>query len=119
MTNQPIHMPDRRLSATERDQPSTGRLLTLAGAAGPLYGFVGAVEALTRPGFSLAHHDLSLLSNGTFGWIHSTLLVVTGVLVIAGAVGIGRAAPGSVWGPRLLASTAPACAELGYFAPTR
>jgi len=78
-------------------------LLTLAGAAGPLYVFVGAVEALTRPGFSLAHHDLSLLSNGTFGWIHSTLLVVTGVLVIAGAVGIGRAAPGSVWGPRLLA----------------
>ncbi len=78
-------------------------MLTLAGAAGPLYVFVGAVEALTRPGFSLAHHDLSLLSNGTFGWIHSTLLVVTGVLVIAGAVGIGRAAPGSVWGPRLLA----------------
>ena len=89
-------------SAPNHDRPSTGRLLILAAAAGPIYVGVGVVEALTRRGFSLAHHDLSLLSNGALGWVHSTLLGITGLLVITGAVGIGRAAPGSAWGRRLL-----------------
>ncbi len=103
MTEQATHRPLPPASLVTPGGPSTGRLLTLAAAAGPLYVGVGVVEALTRRGFSLPHHDLSLLSNGALGWVHGTLLVVTGVLVIAGAVGIRRAAPGSVWGPRLLA----------------
>lgn len=103
MTDHAINRPVRPASEDDRSRPSTGPLLMLAAAAGPLYVGVGAIEALTRRGFSLAHHDLSLLSNGGLGWVHSTLLVVTGVLVVAGALGIGRAAPGSAWGPRLLA----------------
>ncbi|MGI8868093.1 MAG: DUF998 domain-containing protein [Mycobacteriales bacterium] len=103
MTDHATHSPVRPASEDDRSRTSTGPLLLLAAAAGPLYVGVGALEALTRRGFSLAHHDLSLLSNGGLGWVHSTLLVVTGVLVIAGALGIGRAAPDSAWGPRLLA----------------
>jgi hypothetical membrane protein len=49
---------------------------------------VGFIEALTRTGFDLAHDDLSLLSNGPFGWIHITLLVVTGSLVVLGGAGL-------------------------------
>jgi uncharacterized protein DUF998 len=95
-------MPAPLQSAVARDKPSTRPLLIVSAVAGPLYVGVGVVEALSRRGFSLVHHDLSLLSNGPLGWVHSTLLVVTGILVMAGAVGIGRAAPSSVWGPRLL-----------------
>lgn len=93
----------RRLPGSQPAAGAGDRLVLAGAAAGPLYVGVGVVEALTRRGFSLAHHDLSLLSNGALGWVHSTLLVVTGVLVVAGAVGIRRAAPGSAWGPRLLA----------------
>jgi hypothetical protein len=46
---------------------------------------------LTRTGFDLRRHPLSLLSNGDWGWIHSSMLVSTGVLTIAGAVGMRRA----------------------------
>lgn len=102
MTDHATHSPVRRAPRDDRARSSTGPLLTLGAAAGPLYAGVGVVEVLTRRGFSLAHHDLSLLSNGPLGWVHSTLLLVTGVLLTAGSVGIGRVAPGSVWGPRLL-----------------
>lgn len=80
-------------------------LLTGGLLAGPLYVVVGAVEALTRPGFDPTRDDLSLLSNGPFGWIHIALFISAGLLTIAGAVGLRRAGDGgdtSVWGPVLL-----------------
>ncbi len=81
------------------------RALLLAGAiAGPLYLLVGLIEAFTRPGFDIRRHDLSLLANGDLGWIHVTLLIVSGLLVIAGAVGMSRAlasGPGRTSGPLL------------------
>jgi hypothetical protein len=80
----------------------------LAGAviAGPLYLVVGLVEAFTRPGFDIRRHDLSVLSNGDLGWIHVALFELTGLLVIAGAVGMRRAlrsGRGRTWGPLLVA----------------
>lgn len=69
----------------------TTRNLLIAGVlAGPIYIIVGAIEALSRTGFDLTRHSLSLLANGDLGWIHIALLVLTGVLVIAGAVGLRR-----------------------------
>jgi hypothetical protein len=62
--------------------------------AGPLYVLVGLTEALTRSGFDLAHDDLSLLSNGPLGWIHISLFLITGVLVVLGAVGMADALGG-------------------------
>jgi hypothetical protein len=83
----------------------TRALLACGAVAGPLYLVVGLVEAFTRPGFDIKRHDLSLLSNGDLGWIHITNLVLSGLLVIAGAVGMRRAlrsGPGRTWGPPLV-----------------
>jgi len=80
-------------------------LLACGFAAGPLYIIVGSIEAVTRPGFDPTRDDLSLLSNGTFGWVHIALLVATGLLTIAGAVGMRRAlgrGRGATWGPLLV-----------------
>jgi hypothetical protein len=66
---------------------------------------VGLTEALTRPGFDIRRHDLSLLANGDLGWVHITLLVVTGLLVVAGAAGMRAslaAGRGRTWAPLLV-----------------
>jgi len=82
-------MSTRALSAEE--SRTTRRLLACGVVAGPLYIVVVALQALTRPGFDLTRHAASLLSNGDLGWIQITNFIVTGVLVIAASVGIGRA----------------------------
>ena len=86
--------------------PRLTRVLLICGLiAGPFYLVVGLIQALTRPGFDLLRHDLSLLANGSLGWIQITNLVLTGVLVGAFAIGLRRAlpaGPGRTWGPILL-----------------
>ncbi len=67
----------------------TGVLLICGVVAGPIYIIVGGIEMLTRPGFDPTRHDLSLMSNGDWGWIHISLLVLTGLLTIAGQLGCG------------------------------
>lgn len=89
------------------DSSATGiRALLISGAlAGPLFAVVAVIEMLTRPGFDLRRHDLSLLSNGDLGWIQIANFVVTGLLLIAAALGIKRDlgdGPGRTWGPVLL-----------------
>jgi len=84
---------------------ATRALLAGGVVAGPVYVVVGLVEAFTREGFDLAHHSLSLLANGPLGWIHGAMLVVTGLLAIAGATGLRQAladGPGRGWGPVLV-----------------
>ena len=84
---------------------ATRALLAGGVVAGPVYVVVGLVEAFTREGFDLAHHSLSLLANGPLGWIHGAMLVVTGLLAIAGAIGLRQAladGPGRGWGPVLV-----------------
>ncbi len=80
-------------------------LLSAGVVAGPLYVLLGLFQALIRPGFDWTRHDLSLLSNGPMGWIQVANFVVTGLLVIAGAVGMRRAMRGSrggTWAPLLI-----------------
>jgi hypothetical protein len=80
--------------------------LLLAGTviAGPLYMGVSLAQALTREGFDMTRHPASILSNGDLGWIQVTNFLLTGLLVIAGAVGMWRAqrVGGSTWGPLLI-----------------
>jgi Protein of unknown function (DUF998) len=65
------------------------RLALLGGAiAGPLYVSVGILEALLRQGFDIRIHSLSLLANGPAGWIHSTMMVISGLLTALGALGL-------------------------------
>jgi hypothetical membrane protein len=68
----------------------TRSLLGYGVIAGPFYILASVIQGVVSPGFDFARHDWSLLSLGTFGWIHSTVLVLTGLMVIAAAVGIGR-----------------------------
>lgn len=84
----------------------TKSLLGYGVLAGPFYVAVAIGQALLRPGFDLAHDDVSLLSNGSFGWIQVANFVLTGLMVIACAVGVRRAfagGRGATWAPILLA----------------
>ena len=80
----------------------TKSLLGYGILAMPLYVAVSVVEGLSRSGFEFTRHDWSLLANGRFGWIHVTNLVLTGLMVVAGAIGLGRFNHNN-WGTRLLA----------------
>jgi hypothetical protein len=83
----------------------TRGLLACGVIAGPIYVIVGSIEMLARPGFDLRRHSLSLLSNGDWGWIHIATLITTGLLTVAGAIGMRRAlrgGRGGTWGPLLL-----------------
>lgn len=83
----------------------TQRLLRCGMVAGPLYVAVSLAQALTREGFDLSRHPWSLLANGDLGWIQITNFVVSGLLVVAFALGLrivlggGR---GGTWGPWLI-----------------
>ena len=90
---------------TSSDAKLTRVLLLCSVIAGPLYVIVGVIETFTRPGYDPTRHDLSLMSNGDWGWIHISLLILTGLLTIAGAVGMRRVlrgGRGGTWGPLLL-----------------
>ncbi len=83
----------------------TGALLACGIIAGPFYIVVGLIQALTRPGFNLLRHDLSLLANGSLGWIQISNLIVSGLLVLACAFGMRQAlhhSRGGTWGPLLV-----------------
>ena len=70
--------------------PRRVRQALVAGAvAGPLYVCVGTLEAVLRRGFDIRVHSLSLLANGRTGWIHSAMMVTTGLLTVIGALGLG------------------------------
>jgi hypothetical protein len=111
-------------SITARTAPREGsagliRALLLGGVvAGPLYLAVGLTEAFTRPGFDIRRHDLSLLANGDLGWIHIADLVVTGLLVVAGAAGMRAALAagrGRTWGPLLVGIYGLGLVAAGFF----
>jgi hypothetical membrane protein len=71
----------------------TRSLLGWGVVAGPFYVGVSLLEAALRPGFDLARHSWSLMENGPFGWVHSAVLVLSGLMVIAAAIGMRRALP--------------------------
>jgi hypothetical membrane protein len=88
------------------DRPSavTRSLLGYGPLAGVVYVTSGVVQGVTRDGFDLSRHSLSLLANGPLGWIHVTTLVVAGLMTIAAAVGVHRALrQAGSWGGALLA----------------
>jgi hypothetical membrane protein len=98
----------------------TQALLKCGVAAGPLYVLIGLFEIVTRPGFSVFKHSLSLMSIGPQGWIHILLFIITGLLVILGAVGIRRAIKGEkagTWGPILLGIYGASLIFAGLFVP--
>src|SRR4029453_5667390 len=78
------NLQEHQASTSERT-----RMALIAGAiAGPLYVSVGTLEAVLRPAFESRLPSLSLLANGAGGWIHSTMMVVSGLLTLIGSLGI-------------------------------
>jgi hypothetical protein len=79
----------------------TKSLLGYGVIAGPFYVVVSLAQALTRDGFDLTRHSWSLLSNGDLGWLQITNFILTGLMVLAFAVGLARAQKGR-WAPALI-----------------
>jgi hypothetical protein len=100
--------------ATSRDATAvTRRLLACGVAATPVFAVVATAQILIRDGFDLRRHVVSMLSNGDLGWVQIANFAVSGLLFLAGAVGIRRAmgpnhglsqgfGRGGTWGPRLI-----------------
>jgi hypothetical membrane protein len=102
------------MSSTQSSRP----LLTCGVAAGPFYVVVGLLQMAIRPGFDIRRHALSLLSNGDLGWIQIANFVITGVLLVAGAVGMKRVirdGRGSTWAWRMIALYGIALVGAGVF----
>jgi hypothetical membrane protein len=100
----------------------TKSLLGYGVIAGPCYVAVSLVQAFTRDGFDLGRHEWSLLANGAHGWIQIANFVLTGLMVIAFAVGLRRALAsgattpvGARWAPRLIAAYGVGLIAAGIF----
>jgi hypothetical protein len=93
------------MTTKSKHAPVANALLAGGILAGPIYILVGIIEIVTRPGFDMTRHDLSLMSNGDWGWVHILMLVATGLLTIAGAFGLRdviKGQKGSTWAPLML-----------------
>ncbi len=103
------------VAAPDRADPGRRRNLLTAGmVAGPLYVVVSLIEVMVRDDFDPTRHAWSMLANGSFGWVHTASLVVSGALVIAGAAGLAQAT-GSRTAARLLALYGAGMVAAGVF----
>jgi len=97
---------------------STNRLLACGIIAGPLFLIVALGQAVTRDGFDLRRHPLSLLSLGDLGWLQIANFVVAGTLYVACAAGLRRALyPGraGTWAPLLVGANGVGLIVAGVF----
>lgn len=74
----------------DRGAAVTRSLLGYGVLVGPFYLVVSLVQAFVRDGFDLMRHALSLLANGPGGWVQTANLALSGLMVIAAAVGFRR-----------------------------
>jgi hypothetical protein len=79
-----------RPSAVRQPQPAR-RLLRCGTVAGPLFASVFAIEGARRPGYEPSRHPVSSLALGPRGWIQAANFAATGMLYLAGAVGLAHA----------------------------
>jgi hypothetical membrane protein len=100
--------------------PTTKKLLTAGFIAGPLFLIISLIQGVMRQGFDLSHQPISFLSVGDLGWIQVVNFVVTGLLVLAFAVGVRRVLrgkPGGTFGPIFLAGLGLGLVVAGLFPP--
>lgn len=98
----------------------TRSLLGYGLLAGAIYLIVGLSLALTREGFDLTQHPLSLLMLGDGGWMQRTNLIVAGVMTLAASIGFARALRGpqtSTGAATLVAVYGASLVLSGAFAP--
>jgi hypothetical membrane protein len=104
--------------ATASAGARTRALLGCGVVAGPLFVVVVVAQVLTRAGYDLGRHPISMLALGEHGWIQTANFVVSGLLAVACAVGIRRAlhpGRGGTWGPVLVAGYGAGLIVAGVF----
>lgn len=87
------------------DHRITKSLLGYGVIAGPVYVVTALIQAATREGFGITRHPWSQLALGGPGWIQVANLALTGLMIVAFAVGLRRAladGTGAQWAPRLV-----------------
>ena len=77
-------------SGFDRGAAVTRSLLGYGVLVGPFYLVVALTQAFLRDGFDLGRHALSLLANGPGGWVQTANFVLSGLMVLAAAVGFKR-----------------------------
>ncbi|MEQ7128003.1 DUF998 domain-containing protein [Actinopolymorpha sp. B11F2] len=104
----------------DRTAAVTRSLLGWGVVAGPFYLTLGVVLALTRDGFDITRHPLSLLMLGAYGWIQTLNLALTGLMTMAAALGFTRAmrrSGGTSWAGILLGAFGVCLVASAIFAP--
>jgi hypothetical protein len=66
------------------------KLLGWGVIAGPFYLALGIGQGLLRQGFSFERHPLSVLANGSGGWLQTANFALSGAMVIAAVGGFRR-----------------------------
>jgi hypothetical membrane protein len=118
MAQETIERPVTRHDDCTPAQRVTRSLLGYGVIAGPVYVGVTLAQALTRDGFDLSRHQWSLLANGSHGWVQIANFVLTGLMVVACAIGLRRvlvSGAGARWAPRLLAGYGVSLVAAGVF----
>ncbi len=107
------------ISVSSEEARNVTRAVLICGVvAGPLFIVVALIQVLSRAGFELRRHPLSLLGLGDLGWIQITNFVVTGRLVIVCGVGMRRSlhpGRGGTWGPSLVGAYGVGLIAAGVF----
>jgi hypothetical protein len=95
------------------------RPLLACGAIGPLFFIVMfLIEGATRADYNPLKQPVSSLSIGSLGWMQSLNFIISGLLLLAFAVGLRpalRASGGSLWAPLLIAIVAIGLIGAGFF----
>lgn len=105
---------------TAARMPGAPRSLAAGAIAGPMFAGVSLIQAFTRPGFDPDRAAISLLTLGSLGWIQRSNFIISGLLVLACAIGVRRAlrhGPGGTWGALLLAGYGAGLIVGGIFTP--
>lgn len=98
--------PTRDADSQGTSSINTTRVMLFSGVAlAPLFYILAVGQILTRPGFDIRRHIISMLSLGDQGWIQIANFVITGVLAVTCALGVRRVlghSRGGTWGPLLI-----------------
>ncbi len=95
----------------------TRALLGWGVVVGIFYLALGIALALTRDGFDITRHALSLLMLGDRGWMQAANLILSGIMTIAAAVGFARAMRGSAIAGLLIGGYGTCLVASGIFPP--
>src|SRR5579859_2317261 len=101
-----------------REHRATSALLAAGATGALLFPIVALLEGATRPGYDAWTHYVSELSLSEYGWMQIANFLIGGLLIVAAAIGLGRAlppGPGSSWGPRLVGAFGLSLVVAGVF----